>query len=684
MNDFERRLSDALRDATTDYRPNDPYEAKQRFMKRYRRRRAVFLGGAVAVAGAAVAAALLVVPQQLTERAQEPLLPATKPRELSSIIVGSQPSGVAFGNDAVWVANSGDGTVSYIDPLTNSVVETFAVGGEPDDVAVGLGAAWVSDSGAGTITKIPLDQPFDPVQAPIEIGGGNHLDVAPGSGAVWVVSEGIGLYRIDPATDTVQPIETVTGPTDVAAGQDTVWVLEAEALTRIDPTTGETLESFPVAAADNQDLQLSEGAVWVANGDAGEVTRVDLDTGEASEPVYLGGNFTAIASGEGSMWMVSGNRGDIGNLTRIDPETNEIIGEPVALAGRPYDVTTGAGSIWVVNYSAGSLSRLDPNALPESLSTPEPEEPGRPLFAFSADGDLYIEDVDGELVRVTDSDGPELFPSLSPDATAVAFQRGIPQGRNTEVVILDLLTGNEQIVGPGELPSFGPDGRLAYVGYGEEGGAFDQRVVIVRPGSDDDIQINPDTDDDPFSPVITRNLSWDLAGEYLYFEAGWEGDALFQADPAGDREPFELDPGDSPPGSAFAAPAVRGRSSVHALRACCSTNPDDRYEGTELGVIQFTEGGPQYETVVALNGLDASGLTEDPTIDTTIAPFGRFTVAGGSSEGRSWRQGSSRSWLLTTPTGIWVLTESGEVYDLGDLYGFDEYAGISVAQQFRQ
>jgi streptogramin lyase len=181
------------------------------------------------------------------------------------------------------------------------------------------------------------------------------------------VSEGQALYRIDPATNDVAPIEGVFAPTDVAAGQGTVWVLEEDALTRIDPETRLPVESFPVAPADNRDLQLSEGAVWVANGDAGEVTRVDIETGDQSEPVYLGGNFTAIAWGEGSMWMVSGDKGDDGNLTRIDPETTDIIGQPVSLGGRPFDVTTGAGSVWVVNNSAESVSRLDPNALPRSV-----------------------------------------------------------------------------------------------------------------------------------------------------------------------------------------------------------------------------------------------------------------------------------------------------------------------------
>ena len=49
--------------------------------------------------------------------------PASTPtpsRRASTIPVGSAPSGVAVGAGAVWVANSGDGTVSKIDPRDNS------------------------------------------------------------------------------------------------------------------------------------------------------------------------------------------------------------------------------------------------------------------------------------------------------------------------------------------------------------------------------------------------------------------------------------------------------------------------------------------------------------------------------------------------------------------------------------
>jgi len=49
--------------------------------------------------------------------------------------VGNGPSGIAYGADRVWVANSRDGTVSAIDPRTREVA-TRRLGFRPAAVAV--------------------------------------------------------------------------------------------------------------------------------------------------------------------------------------------------------------------------------------------------------------------------------------------------------------------------------------------------------------------------------------------------------------------------------------------------------------------------------------------------------------------------------------------------------------------
>jgi YVTN family beta-propeller protein len=63
-------------------------------------------------------------------------------QSITSIPVGNEPIGIDYGDGAVWVANSGDGTVSRIDPAKNTVVATIKVGGRPVGIAAGPGLVW--------------------------------------------------------------------------------------------------------------------------------------------------------------------------------------------------------------------------------------------------------------------------------------------------------------------------------------------------------------------------------------------------------------------------------------------------------------------------------------------------------------------------------------------------------------
>ena len=57
----------------------------------------------------------------------------------NTIRSGHLPIGIAVGAGSVWVANSGDGTVTRIDPATNKPIITITVGGSPQQIAVAQG-----------------------------------------------------------------------------------------------------------------------------------------------------------------------------------------------------------------------------------------------------------------------------------------------------------------------------------------------------------------------------------------------------------------------------------------------------------------------------------------------------------------------------------------------------------------
>lgn len=157
-----------------------------------RRRRRRLLGTALGVALAAgiaatVAIVLAVLPG--VERGQPPpsevapnsvgVLDPESAKLVAQVPVGDNPKGVVAARDGVWVANTGDATVSRIDPATRVVVRTIPLAGKPSDVAA-RHAVWVLhdrpgstvDPFAGDAAVSEIDPDFNSVAETIDIPAG--------------------------------------------------------------------------------------------------------------------------------------------------------------------------------------------------------------------------------------------------------------------------------------------------------------------------------------------------------------------------------------------------------------------------------------------------------------------------------------------------------------------------------
>ena len=103
------------------------------------------------------------------------------------------PTAVAVGEGAVWVVarpgfrccppkTVGTGTLSRIDPATNSVEATLPIGGNPVGVAVGEGSVWIADPGTRSVVRV---DPKTREIARIPVGA-QPRGIAVGDGSVWV------------------------------------------------------------------------------------------------------------------------------------------------------------------------------------------------------------------------------------------------------------------------------------------------------------------------------------------------------------------------------------------------------------------------------------------------------------------------------------------------------------------
>jgi YVTN family beta-propeller protein len=262
------------------------------------------------------------------------------------------------GNNAVWVTNASDGTLSEIDRKSYRVLQTIGIGAQASDVVEAAGGVWVATGidntlvhidarAGGVLARLPL---------PRGIAASAHA-VAAGEGAVWVTSSD-RLLKIDPRTGAVLGGVRRLGCCgerdllDVEVGAGAVWVVDLfEYVTRISPTTVQATSSTNLGAIATT-LTVGYGSVWIAAPEysSGRLVlwRVDPQTVQVAQTIDVGKarsylETLALAAGAGSIWLTNYENG---TLLRIDPATGTVAAT-IHIGGHPRGVTVGAGRVWV-------------------------------------------------------------------------------------------------------------------------------------------------------------------------------------------------------------------------------------------------------------------------------------------------------------------------------------------------
>jgi YVTN family beta-propeller protein len=188
----------------------------------------------------------------------------TKTIEVAGTGLGAQSAAVAVGADSVW-AVYGDSTFARIGPTDVRVIGTSFAGSVPSGVAVGGGSVWIANSGDATVSRFnPATFEEGPLRSPSV--GRRPTGIAFGEGAVWVANAGgDDVTRIDPRTYDTATIPVGEGPSAIAVGAGAVWVANSGAgtVSRIDPATEEVVSTIDVGNAP-AGIAVSDGVVWVA------------------------------------------------------------------------------------------------------------------------------------------------------------------------------------------------------------------------------------------------------------------------------------------------------------------------------------------------------------------------------------------------------------------------------------
>ena len=238
-----------------------------------------------------------------------------------SVSVGDRPDWIVVQGVTAWIANEGEGTVSWVD-LRGGRTRTIPVpiSGDLFVVSDGVNGVWAYGQRTRTIahisaSKLKVDQTLQIPERPFAI-------IFLPDGSAW---ETAGWYQqsyaieFDPETGReVARVEVGLGPVSIQAGFGSLWVLahNEQSLDRISLSTREVVASIPTSAAP-YGLLVDQLDVWVGTITASSLFRVDQ--------IGVGRGTVCMAVDEQHLWLANQTSGTIDVIDKDQAEVVDTI-----------------------------------------------------------------------------------------------------------------------------------------------------------------------------------------------------------------------------------------------------------------------------------------------------------------------------------------------------------------------
>ena len=318
-----------------------------------RRRTWQWLAAAAVIAGVAIA--VIAIGGGDGDGGVEPAQPTVG----APIAVAQGPTGIAVGDDRVWVAARGGDQVDAIDRATRKVALELPLA-SPSSVAVGFGSVWAISKATDALYRLDPIEGAEPIEIPLGEGA-DPSDVALDENWVWVANAGAqDVVRIDPVDNAPAGSVNLGGePRSIATGDGSVWVtnIRAQSVSRIDPQGPKRIDSAIAVGELPNDVAVGEGSVWVTSNLNGTVYEIDPQTGDVGQPITVGDLPRGIKAGLGYVWVALGGEDSV---VRIDPDGAELVGDPLTVGEDPSDLALGADSVWTASEGESTVTRIAP------------------------------------------------------------------------------------------------------------------------------------------------------------------------------------------------------------------------------------------------------------------------------------------------------------------------------------
>ena len=277
-----------------------------------------------------------------------------------TVPLGSQPDGVVFGADSVWVGHREGSTVSRVDPDSLSEAQEIRVGrGQPDSLA------WSEDSDEVWVTlqdtdsAVPIEPGREEPSRSVDLPG-KPEGVATGFGAVWVANNESGsVTRITDSDDAEQQVGE--GPVHLAASLENMWVTVSGQgrVKELNRDTGRPTGRSVRVPGEPRGIAFDGKFLWVAASSASKLAVIDPGPPRVVASISVDPNPREVRFGEEAIWVTSAGAGTV---TKIDPDSRTIA-DRVELGGPTFGLAVGGGYVWATSPDSGELTRIDPDSL---------------------------------------------------------------------------------------------------------------------------------------------------------------------------------------------------------------------------------------------------------------------------------------------------------------------------------
>ncbi len=165
------------------------------------------------------------------------------------------------------------------------------------------------------------------------------------AGAVWAGFPDGTVIRVDASTGARDQIDTAHPVDLIAATKDTVWLVDLldSAVVRLDAASLRVIGRPIHIDARIDQVVASEEGLWILDHRAGAVTMIDVTSGGRTGPVRVGDSPTDMNFGLDRLWV--GDRD--GSVYRLNPSTLEVTPMPVGAEVLGVAVDEDAESVWV-------------------------------------------------------------------------------------------------------------------------------------------------------------------------------------------------------------------------------------------------------------------------------------------------------------------------------------------------